>query len=82
MRGVRVQRTPPRVRLDTVMRFGARLDEVADEVRRQVRTTLAAQVPAFADATVDVHVVDVRPPAGATADSVETSAPEVPPARS
>lgn len=82
VRGVRVQRTPPRVRLDTVMRFGARLDEVADEVRRRVRTTLAAQVPAFVDATVDVHVVDVRPSAGEAAQSANASAPELPPERS
>jgi uncharacterized alkaline shock family protein YloU len=60
VRGVRIQRTPPRIRLHTVMRFGARLDEVADEIRRRVSETLRAQVPAFADATVDVHVVDVR----------------------
>jgi uncharacterized alkaline shock family protein YloU len=61
VRGVRIQRTPPRIRLHAVMRFGARLDEVADDVRRRVSETLLhAQVPAFADATVDVHVVDVR----------------------
>lgn len=60
VRGVRIQRTPPGVRVHTVMRFGARLDEVADEVRRCVRETLTAQAPAFADATVDVHVADVR----------------------
>lgn len=62
VRGVRIQRTPPRVRLHAVMRFGARLDDVADEVRRRVSETLGAQVPAFADAAVDVHVVDVRLP--------------------
>lgn len=63
VRGVRVERTPaPRVRLHTVVRFGARVDEVADEVRRRVRSNLADQVPAFADAVVDVHVADVREP--------------------
>ncbi|MDP8930306.1 MAG: Asp23/Gls24 family envelope stress response protein [Actinomycetota bacterium] len=61
--GVRVERAPrPRVRLHTVMRFGARLDEVADEVRRRVRAKLATQAPAFAEAVVDVHVADVREP--------------------
>lgn len=60
VRGVRIQRTPPGVRLHAVMRFGVRLDEVADEVRRRVSEALTAQAPAFADATVDVHVVDVR----------------------
>lgn len=61
VRGVRVHRSAtPRVRLRTVMRFGARLDEVAEEVRRRVCAELATQVPAFADAIVDVHVADVR----------------------
>lgn len=61
VRGVRVERAPtPRVRLYTVMRFGARLDDVADAVRGRVRADLAAQLPAFADVVVDVHVADVR----------------------
>ncbi len=76
VRGVRVERTPPRVRLHTVVRFGARLDEVADEVRRRVRTALAAQVPALADATVDVHVVDVRQPGREPGPDAEASASE------
>lgn len=63
VRGVRVERSStPRVRVRTVMGFGARLDEVAEEVRLRVRAELAAQVPAFADAIVDVHVADVREP--------------------
>lgn len=63
VRGVRVERSStPRVRIRTIMGFGARLDEVAEEVRRRVRAQLAAQVPAFADAIVDVHVADVREP--------------------
>lgn len=63
VRGVRVERSStPRVRIRTVMGFGARLGEVAEEVRRRVRAELAAQVPAFADAFVDVHVADVREP--------------------
>lgn len=62
VRGVRVERSAtPRVRVRTVMGFGARLGEVAEEVRRRVRAELA-EVPAFADAIVDVHVVDVREP--------------------
>lgn len=61
VRGVRVERSStPRVRVHTVMGFGARLDEVAEEVRRRVRAELAAQMPGFADAIVDVHVTDVR----------------------
>lgn len=61
VRGVRVERgSTPRVRLSTVMRFGARLDEVADDVRRSVRAKLAAEAPAFAEAVVDVHVTDVQ----------------------
>ncbi|HVM12825.1 MAG TPA: Asp23/Gls24 family envelope stress response protein [Egibacteraceae bacterium] len=79
VRGVRVERTPaPRVRLRTVMRFGDRLDEVADEVRRRVRTTLAEQVPPFADAVVDVHVADVRAtPDEAPPALTDTSGPGV-----
>lgn len=77
IRGVRVQLSPPRVRLRTVMRFGARLDEAADEVRHRVRTMLAAQVPALADVTVDVHVADVRPSVDETAHDAEASASEL-----
>lgn len=79
VRGVRVDRAPtPRVRLYTVMRFGARLDEVADEVRRRVQATLAAQVPSFADAVVDVHVADVRE---ATDDQPQQSSLDAPASR-
>lgn len=61
VRGIRVRRPPgARVKVHVVARFGARLDEVAHEIRRRVRTTLAEQVPPFADAVVDVHVADVR----------------------
>lgn len=70
VRGVRVERAPtPRVRLYAVMQFGARLDDVADAVRRQVRADLASQLPAFADAVVDVHVADVREADGAPTQS-------------
>lgn len=60
VRGVRVRRPPSAgVKVHVVARFGARLDEVADDVRARVAEALAQQAPAFADASVDVHIADV-----------------------
>lgn len=74
VRGVRVQRAPLRVRLNTVMRFGAPLDEVADDVRRRVRAILHEQAPGWGDAAVDVHVADVRQEDGGAPHTAEASA--------
>lgn len=61
VRGVRIKRPPhPRVRLHLAVRFGARLDAVAEEVRRRVAAALTQHVPSFAGTTIDVHIVDVR----------------------
>ena len=60
VRGIRVRRPPgARVKVHVVARFGARLDEVADEVRARVGQALAEHAPEFADARVDVHIADV-----------------------
>ena len=61
VRGVRVRRGPaPRLQLRLIVRFGARLDAVAETVRARVAVVMAEQVPAFAEATIDVHIADVR----------------------
>ena len=61
VRGVRVRRAPaPRLQLRLIVRFGARLDEVAEAVRARVAVVMAEHVPAFAEATIDLHIADVR----------------------
>lgn len=61
VRGVRVRLNPePRLQLRLIVRFGARLDEVAQAVRARADDVMAEHVPAFAEATIDVHIVDVR----------------------
>lgn len=77
VRGVRVEREPPRVRVHTIMRFGARMDDVAEEVRRRVRATLSAEAPLFADAAVDVHIADVGEVDHAGAGLPAASRPEL-----
>ena len=63
VRGVRVRRSPaPSLQLRLIVSLGARLDEVADAVRTRVAAVMAEQVPTFADATIDVHIADVREP--------------------
>lgn len=63
VRGVRVRLNPePRLQLRLIVRFGARLDEVAEAVRARVAAVMAEHVPAFAEATIDVHIADVRQP--------------------
>jgi uncharacterized alkaline shock family protein YloU len=85
VRGVRVRRAPePGLRLHIIVRFGARLDEVADSVRTRVRDEAARHWPVFTDARVDVHVADVDlGDAAATrpAPSGEVPGAEVPPRR-
>lgn len=61
VRGVRVRLNPePRLQLRLIVRFGARLDEVAEAVRARAAAVMAEHVPAFAEATMDVHIADVR----------------------
>lgn len=61
VRGVRVHERPaPRVRLHLIVRFGARVDDLAEDVRARVRQALAGVAAGFAGATIDVHVADVR----------------------
>lgn len=61
--GVRVRRTPaPRLELRLIVRFGARLDEVAEAVRERVLAAMADAAPAFAHAVVDVRIADVGQP--------------------
>lgn len=65
VQGVRVWRAPaPRVQLRLIVRFGARLDEVAEAVRERVAAAVAEDFPAFEAARVDVRIVDVRELAG------------------
>lgn len=78
VRGVRVERSPkPRVRMHTVMRFGARMDDVAEELRTQVRAKLAADAPMFADAVIDVHIASVRETEDESAHTSPSSAREL-----
>lgn len=61
VRGVRVRLNPePRLQLRLIVRFGARLGEVAEAVRVRTAAVMAEHVPAFAEATMDVHIADVR----------------------
>lgn len=61
VRGVRVRLNPePRLQLRLIVRFGARLDEVAEAVRARAAAVMAEHVPAFAEATIYVHIADVR----------------------
>lgn len=61
VRGVRVRLNPEaRLQLHLIVRFGARLDEVAEAVRARAVAVMAEHVPAFAEATIDVHIADVR----------------------
>lgn len=61
VRGVRVRLRPaPRLQLRLIVCFGARLDQVAEAVRDRTSAVMAEHVPAFAEATIDVHIADVR----------------------
>jgi uncharacterized alkaline shock family protein YloU len=71
VRGVCVRRPPEAaVELHLVVRFGARLDEVADAVRERVSAALVQHSPAFVGARVDVHVADVD--VGGSADAADS----------
>lgn len=61
VRGVRVRAGPTRrVELHITARFGARLDDVADDVRRRVAAALVNAAPDVAGAPIDVRIADVR----------------------
>lgn len=60
VKGVRVHDRPePRIRLYLIVRFGAPLDALAQEVRARVREALNTVAPRFAAGRIDVHVADV-----------------------
>lgn len=61
VKGVRVHDRPNhRIRLHLIVRFGARLDDLAEAVRARVGDALNTSAPDFAGATIDIHVADVR----------------------
>lgn len=60
VRGVRIYGPPnPRIRLRLIVRFGARLDDLAEDVRQRIRAALDTVAPEFARGPIDVHVADV-----------------------
>lgn len=60
VRGVRVHDRPtPRLRLHLVVRIGARLDALGDDVRARIREALSTVAPEFAQGPIDLRVVDV-----------------------
>lgn len=60
VKGIRVHDRPePRLRLHLIVRFGAPLDALAQEVRARVRQALTTVAPRFAAGRIDVHVADV-----------------------
>jgi uncharacterized alkaline shock family protein YloU len=60
VKGIRVHERPlRRIGLHVIARFGARLDDLAEDVRRRVRDALRTAAPEYAAAAIDIHVVDV-----------------------
>lgn len=95
VRGVRVRLNPqPRLQLRLIVRFGARLNEVAEAVRARTDAVMAEHVPAFAEATIDVHIADVRQrpvdeehaarasPRGSSSSDADDAATRTPPGNS
>lgn len=71
VKGIRVHDRPePRLRLHLIVRFGAPLDALAQEVRARVRQALTTVAPRFAAGRIDVHVADV------SADGMPIGLPE------
>lgn len=61
IRGVRVvDRPEPRIRVHLIVRFGVRLDNLAQDVRTRVREALDTVAPEFAGGIIDIHVADLR----------------------